>query len=121
METVCAWWCRKWISGALGHYRTCLPGFWTIFDRFGHLLGPFYGSSLALCRQLLDHFWTKIGSFLGDFGRFLGSSGVILGSLYDHFGIILASFLGRFGAFLTLLTGFRPKPGQFGVLCQKMH
>ena len=105
MDFGCSW--------ILLNMPTC---FWTIFDRFGHLLGPFYGSALAL----FEPFWGSKRDqnsviFWGDFGRFSGRSG----SFWGHFMIVLASFLGRFGAFLTLLTGFRPKPGQFGVLCQK--
>ena len=134
MWTICVRWYRRWISSAFGHYWTCLPGFSAISDHFWHLLGPFYGSSLALFGPFGDRNRTKIGPFWGDFwvildhfwvdpGSLWGHLGIILASFWHHFGVVLASFWPHFETYLGPFLPFffwrflgllKPKTGHFG-------
>ena len=77
-----------WISSVFGHSWTCLPGFWTVLDRF---LAPF-GRFTDRFWHVFDHFGTEIWSFWG--------------YRWDRFVIVVASFWGRFGAFFHPLRRF---------------
>ena len=81
---------------------------------FWHLLGPFYGSSLARFGPFC------VGFILGILDRFLGRSGVIWGSFWHRFDIVFGAVLGSFwnhfwGLFCAVFDHFGAVFGPFSA------
>ena len=98
-------------------------------DHFWHLLGPLYGSSLALVGPFWGPEWDQKRVILGWFRIIFGSIrvilwplGIILASFWHHFWVVLASFWPHFEAFLVRFWPFwgcfwdflGQNPGHFG-------